>query len=345
MAKVSVIVPVYNAEKTLERCLDSILGQTLNDIELVLVNDGSQDSSLKICEEYAVRDRRIRVFSQENRGPSTARNTGIDNASSDYLYFVDSDDYIANDTVEKLYTAAVSSGAEVTICGLYYVKNGVEKEHEITYEPGTYEGKAAKKIAIDLLSNHSYRFLPPYSVIRLIRRDVLEQPRLRFTEGIIRSEDYLFTTELHFRIEKLCLITDQPLYYYIDNDSSITNSFVVSYWQMVRRINEILLSRLPESDAVKRGLDTVLIYRSLIALNNAARAVDKDTFNYEIKAILQDKLLFQAIDSLSYKDGFRRFKAYYPLMRLRLKALVKFRYNIKYYKNRKAEQVHGSHEI
>lgn len=335
MAKVSVIVPVYNAEKTLERCLDSILGQTLNDIELVLVNDGSQDSSLKICEEYAVRDRRIKVFSQENRGPSTARNTGIDNASGDYLYFVDSDDYIANDTVEKLYTAAVSSGAEVTICGLYYVKNGVEKEHEITYEPGTYEGKAAREIAIDLLSNHSHRFLPPYSVIRLIRRDILEQPRLRYTEGIIRSEDYLFTTELHFRIEKLCLITDQPLYYYIDSDTSITNSFVVSYWQMVRRINEILLSRLPESDAVKRGLDTVLIYRSQIAFSNASRAGNIKDFNAELTSILRDKTLFTAIDALGFREGVERFKAYYLFLRLRLKPLIRFRYYMKYRQNRR----------
>lgn len=337
MAKVSVVVPVYNAEKTLERCLDSIVGQTFSDIELVLVNDGSRDASLRICEDYAARDRRIKVFSQENQGPSTARNTGIDHAGGDYLYFVDSDDYIASDAIKRLYTAAVSSGAEVTVCGLYYVKNGVEKEHEIIYDPGIYEGESAGKIAIDLLSDHSYRFLPPYSVIRLIRRDVLEQPRLRFTEGIIRSEDYLFTTELHFRVEKLCLITDQPLYYYMDNDSSITNTFVESYWQMVRRINEILLNRLPESEAVKRGLDTVMIYRSLIALNNAARAEDRAIFSAEIKAILQDELLFKAIDSLSFKDGFRRFKAYYPLMRLRLKALVKFRYYIKYCKNKKAE--------
>lgn len=335
MPKVSIVVPVYNAEKQIERCLDSIRGQTFSDFEVILVNDGSGDSSPKILEAYAAKDDRFRVISQENQGPSTARNTGIDNASGDFVYFVDADDYIADDAIEKLYTAAVNSGAEVTICGLYYVKDGLPKEHKITYKPGVYEGDKSRQIALDLLSNHSYIYLPPYSVIRLIRREVLEKPRLRYTEGIMRSEDYLFTTELHFRIDRLCLITDQPLYYYINNKDSITNTYVRNYWQMVGKINETLLNKLPESTDIKKGLDTVLIYRSLIALNNAARAEQKEIFAADADEILQDRILLAAIDSLSFAQGFKRFKAYYLLMRLRLKGLVKFRYYRKYSKNRK----------
>ena len=330
MSKVSVVVPVYNSEKTLKRCLDSILDQSFVDFEVLLVNDGSTDSSLRIAEYYAEHDDRIRIFSQENQGPSTARNTGIENASGNYVYFVDSDDYIAHDAIEKLYFAALSSGADVTICGLYHVKDETIEEHKTYYKPGIYGGEESKNIALDLLNNHSHRYLPPYSVIRLIRRDVLENPPLRFNEKIIRSEDYLFTTELHFRIDILCLITDQLLYYYVDNENSITNTFVVSYWQMAKSINEVLLRKLPDSRLIKEKLDSVLIYRAQFAFSNAARAVDKKAFNSEIDTILQDEVLFNALRSISLCEVFKRFKAFYRLLRLRLKYLVKLRYYVKY---------------
>lgn len=334
MPKVSIVIPVYNAEKSIERCLDSIIEQSFSDFELILVNDGSTDSSLKILEEYAEKDERIKFITQENAGPSTARNTGIDNATGKYVYFVDADDYIVKDAIERFYRAAISSGAELTVCGYYIIKDGNTKEFESYYEPGVYEESESREIALDLLNNHSYKYLRPYIWIRMVRRDVLENPRLRFTDGIRRSEDYLFTTELHFRISKLCLITDQYLYYYVDTENSITNAYVENYWQMAKRINETLLERLPEIEMIKERLHTVLIYRSLIALNNAALAEDKIIFDADAKDILEDEVLYHAIDSLSFGEGIKRFKAYYPLMRFRLKPLVKLRYYLKYRKNK-----------
>lgn len=113
MPNVSVIVPVYNVEKYLSRCLDSLINQTLEDIEIICVNDGSKDSSPKILEEYAKKDKRIIVLNQENAGLSVARNNGMDNANGEYIGFVDSDDWVDLDFFEKLYTSAVKNSADV----------------------------------------------------------------------------------------------------------------------------------------------------------------------------------------------------------------------------------------
>ena len=103
MAIISIIVPVYNAEKYLSRCIDSILRQTFADFELILVNDGSSDKSKEICEKYLESDPRIKLINQENSGVSAARNTGLDNASGEYIGFVDSDDFIEKNMYEELY--------------------------------------------------------------------------------------------------------------------------------------------------------------------------------------------------------------------------------------------------
>ncbi len=115
MAKVSVIVPVYNVEKYLKRCLDSLIGQTLNDIDIICINDGSKDSSLQILEEYAQKDSRIVIYNQENSGLSVARNTGLEHASGEYIGFVDSDDWVDLDFYEKLYNSAKKNDADIAV--------------------------------------------------------------------------------------------------------------------------------------------------------------------------------------------------------------------------------------
>ena len=112
---ISIIVPVYNSEKYIDKCLDSILNQTYKDLEIVLVNDGSNDQSLKILEKYALRDTRIKVVNQENKGVAAARNTGLDNATGEYILYVDSDDWIENNMVERM--VELSANADIVFCG------------------------------------------------------------------------------------------------------------------------------------------------------------------------------------------------------------------------------------
>ena len=113
MAKVSIIIPVYNVESYLRRCLDSVVNQTLKDIEIILVNDGSTDGSLAICEEYAKNDDRIKIITRKNGGLSAARNTGLDNATSEYIGFIDSDDWVDTNFFENLYNTAIEKNCDV----------------------------------------------------------------------------------------------------------------------------------------------------------------------------------------------------------------------------------------
>ena len=114
MPKISVIVPIFNGEKYLCRCIDSILYQTFDDFELILINDGSSDNCAAICNEYMEKDTRIKVIHQENRGVSAARNAGLDIANGDYISFVDSDDYVYPQYLEYLYRAIIESDADIS---------------------------------------------------------------------------------------------------------------------------------------------------------------------------------------------------------------------------------------
>lgn len=133
MPKISIIVPVYNVEKYLEKCVRSILAQTFTDFELILVDDGSPDSSGAMCDQFAKQDERVKVIHKENGGLSDARNAGIEIATGEYLGFIDSDDYIADDMYELLYTNIVKEDADLSICGIYDVYEGkepVEKQQQ-----------------------------------------------------------------------------------------------------------------------------------------------------------------------------------------------------------------------
>ena len=129
MCKISIIVPVYNTEKYLEKCLNSLISQTLEDIEILCINDGSTDNSIKILEQYANRDSRIKIINKKNAGVSAARNTGISQAKGEYLGFVDSDDYVDLNFYEKLYNTAKEYNASIAVAGIIRFNEFHKKYH------------------------------------------------------------------------------------------------------------------------------------------------------------------------------------------------------------------------
>ncbi len=138
MAKVSVIIPVYNTEKYLKECLDSVINQTFNDIEIICINDGSTDGSLNILTEYATIDSRIIVITQENKGVSEARNNGMEKAGGEYIMFLDSDDYLYKQACEIAYNSATSNNADVGIFGHYILKGKRLKPKPANANPMDY---------------------------------------------------------------------------------------------------------------------------------------------------------------------------------------------------------------
>lgn len=247
MPAVSIIVPVYNVEKYLRKCLDSILGQTFSDIEVILVEDCSADASKEICREYADKDERIRcIWQPQNGGLGRARNTGIAAARGEFLMFVDSDDYIDSHMVGQLYQNLTSSGADVASCGLY----NVFRQRKIP-QYGKIEKflcTAEKAFGLLLVGEK----IPGSSCNKLYRSELFRN--LRFPEGIL-YEDVMFHTELMQMIRTVYVDTT-PLYYYIHRSESITTQrfderammFIYAYEQTLKVVKETFPSVLPQAE-------------------------------------------------------------------------------------------------
>ncbi len=189
-ALISVIIPVYNVEAYLQECVESVLKQTYQNFEIILVDDGSTDSSGDICDEYAGNDERICVIHQKNSGPSKTRNTGLENANGKYIYFLDSDDYIESNALELLVDTAESNNADLVFFGAHsFSDNGSEIRQGYVIN-GTYNAKNGYKILTELHDNKDYHC----SVVLLfINRSLLNTNNIRFLESAYCSEDMLFT--------------------------------------------------------------------------------------------------------------------------------------------------------
>lgn len=182
--KFSIIVPVYKAEKFIHNCIEGILAQTVTDFELILVNDGSPDRSSEICEEYAKKDRRIKVFHKENGGPSSARNIGLDKAIGEYICFADSDDVVDNSFLEHFGTC----DTDITVQGIFLKDFDEEKEHYQPIKDGVYDRTDIKSIINNLYEARNTGYL----VTRAFKRKIIENNRLRLNERYRVREDEEF---------------------------------------------------------------------------------------------------------------------------------------------------------
>lgn len=179
---VSIIVPVYNAEKFLELCITSIINQSYNDIELILIDDGSTDNSGKICDEYALKDERITVFHCRNNGVSAARNIGLDNAKGKYIIFIDSDDYVEKNYIEELVKAIESDKNELAICGIKEIEN---KKVKIRKKRAKLTGNFYE----DYFSLIDFLCVP---FAKIFLSEIIEKNKIRFNEKLSYAEDEIF---------------------------------------------------------------------------------------------------------------------------------------------------------
>ena len=208
MPKVSIIVPVYNVEKYIDKCLNSLVNQSLQDIEIIIVNDGSKDNSEKIVEQYVEKfPNKIVYLKKQNGGLSDARNFGIPHAKGEYVAFLDSDDYVEVDMYEKMYTLANTEDSDMVECDFYW----------------EYPNKIKKDIG-EIYSNKK-EMLQKVRVVawnKLIKRNVLEKSKVKFPKGYL-YEDVEFTYKLIPFINNVSFLKE-PLIHYIQRDNSISNS-------------------------------------------------------------------------------------------------------------------------
>ncbi len=212
---ISVIIPIYNMEKYLARCLDSVLSNSYKNLEVICIDDGSKDSSPAILRSYAEKDSRVVVISKENGGVSSARNAGLDRITGDYVALVDPDDLIHPQFFELMLLAAQSHESSLVICKYRLVE---DKDFPLQFDPIVFNPE--KTVALNRLQffqNHNYR---SYCGGRLFPSKKLRE--LRFRENLCYSEDSLFIAELaESASDWVCVVLDEDLYYYYQRDDSL----------------------------------------------------------------------------------------------------------------------------
>ena len=268
--KVSIIVPIYNMGKYLARCLDSLVGQNLNDIEIITINDGSTDNSLEILQNYKYMDTRIKVINQENLGVSEARNAGIEIANGEYIAFVDPDDWVDSDMYATMYEKAIEYQCDIVICSYVREFKGHSKLKEFDL-PKEYHFKneEVKNFLLrrligpvnEEISNPELldAWGPVWS--KLYKKDLIINNGIKFTDlkEIGTNEDSLFNIEASYYAHSCCFI-NKPLYHYWkENVTSIT-----SYYKPMLSKQWLTLFNTISSIITKAELDN----EYMTALNN-----------------------------------------------------------------------------
>ena len=244
--KISIIVPVYNTEKYLPRCIDSILGQSFADFELLLIDDGSTDESGAICDAYAAKDNRVRVFHKENGGVSSARNLGLDNAQGEWVYFVDSDDEVLPDGLLTL-SDAICEKVDVVMIGYEKIdENG--RLIESVGKEGQDELLSQKESLSSLYHGHAlgYSYLG-WMWLRMFRREIINNKTIRFDTSLRIKEDTLFETQYLCLSGWMTKFVKRPVYrYFMRKDSAMGGwrhgfdcSYVDSFYAMIKMKHEI----------------------------------------------------------------------------------------------------------
>ncbi len=237
--KISVIVPVYNVEAYLERCVESILHQTYTNFELILINDGSTDSSGQICDHLANQYENIKVYHIENAGVSNARNMGIQLATGSWVTFIDSDDFVTQDYLATLASAVEGLNVGFVIAPLHHIKNGIVTD--LPPHSGKTELWSTEETMKELLMTTRTSFFP---VAKLFKRDLLADEK--FNTNYHLAEDALFLTELLLKTRCSCVFIDKPVYYYDHREGSATTSVnrhvfdtIEVYQQIIAQVSQV----------------------------------------------------------------------------------------------------------
>lgn len=250
MPKVSVIVPVFNTEEYLEKCLDSLTNQTLEDIEIICVDDGSTDNSSKILQEYSKLDSRIKIITQGNKKQGAARNNGVINATGEYIGYVDSDDWVDYDYYEDLYNAAKKYDSDIAIAANVRVGNGKTKERLHFDEEKVYKNLQDK---LDICK----QFKNECPTNKIYRKTFLEQNNIVWPENVY-CEDKIYTLKAVFWAN--CVVTVPNVkYYYYRNPHSTVNTRTVQHCKKLTHDKKVarqeVLSFLRENNAQIRDKD------------------------------------------------------------------------------------------
>ena len=289
---ISVIVPIYNVEPYLPRCIESIQNQTYSNLEIILVDDGSPDNSGKICDEYAAKDARIRVLHTKNQGVCCARNAGIEMATGEFLTFCDGDDSIKDTMLEELHRNLLATQADISICSreLVYGEHTLSSKDLPDAQLLVFDAPACIQ---NVLHTKYYSVGPAF---RLFRRSLLGD--IRFDPAHLSYEDYVYSAKLFLRAKKVCY-SKRPLYNYTQREGSAMHSGYLPKHAQVLSIQEEFLA-VVESSPYARELrpyaQAGCLYLSLMIMQKLAnvKPAPKDVvkgFSKRIRSLCNRKSL------------------------------------------------------
>lgn len=278
MDLISVIVPVYKVEPYLIRCVDSIRQQTYQNLEIVLIDDGSPDSCPQMCDALAREDKRIRVVHKENGGLGYARNSGLDVATGDYVVFVDSDDWISKTHIENLHQAAKEHQADVVI-GSYTraFASGVLKERCHSLDTRCYVGEEVRSEILLRLLGADLEFardvqLEPSCTGNIYRMDIIQEHNLRFfSERYAISEDIYFSAAVYYKAQRVVLVNEVG-YFYFENQRSLSNSYDPKMFDRILKFYEVLKSQVVDyelGDAAAFRIERTFLMKVRVAMSLA----------------------------------------------------------------------------
>ena len=279
MPEFSLIIPVYNAEKTLHRCLDSIQNQTFCDFEVIMINDGSVDHSAEICRQYCEKDARFHLIYQKNGGPSKARNNGLKAASGEWICFVDSDDSIDITYLEKLKNIILTDDPDIVFIG-YHAQDDDGNVLE-SYFPGNHENRS-----FELVVSLSQKDMFGYTWIKVFRRKTIQNRY--FPEKMFLFEDEVFTCNAITSDTKISLLNEAVYYHTVDQSFSLIGKTHVDYCRLCEEVYkawEKMLKAYPDKERVL--LDKANIFTSRCIYYGLERDVDLQQY-------------FQALSNTTY---------------------------------------------
>lgn len=307
---VTVVIPVYNVEKYLERCIKSIIHQTYKNLEIILVDDGSTDSCPQICDKWAERDKRIIVIHKKNAGLGMARNTGIDNATGEYICFFDSDDYVALDIIEETYKLAITQNADVVSYGYCRINNAgnISKIQKPCPSKLIYQGNEVQTsflpslIAPDIITGDVTN-LWMSACGGLYSMKTIKSINWHFvSERQIISEDIYSLLYLYKNVHKVVVLSETP-YFYCENTSSLTHSYKEERFEKIKHFYKACIkacNNLNYDDKVKSQLAYPFISNVIAALKILSK-VDVPEKEQKIYNILKDPLLENVIMNMDVK--------------------------------------------
>lgn len=294
---ISVIVPVYNVEEYLPKCIDSIINQTYKNLEIILVDDGSPDNSPKICDDYAKKDKRIKVIHKKNGGVSSARNYGIKESTGEYISFVDADDWVDRKYIEVLYSTSIEYNSDYVCCGYNRVYNNKKEEINSTGDVIEYTNN---EYLIKLLNvQNSYGFC----MMKLINKRVLKD--IRFNENLKVGEDALFNVSLCKNLNSI-IVVNKCLYNYRFNSNSVVRkydtNYVTKYENSMIEMKNYINKNYISNDVMNRNLYNYIAYHVLlISVNYCFHPENKNKYKSLISTC--NKPIFkEAIKKSNYSD-------------------------------------------